>query len=460
MSVPNTSVFAPGSMLPPEIDQRRVREQRDNLDLYRGEYNSLWPELRYERQRGSAGTEDEPRLRPNLLRLATDFLSEAVVGELPVASYDAGNAREEQFLEAVSKATLRAAPLVVLDLVRCGTGAFINKLPLQPQHLSPVTFFPVRDQWAPDEPTGTDVVAFSFREGTRLGADNRVYVAVYEPGIVTERIHQYDGTTIGEVRQTLGGETGQAAHAGQAVVPVTLGGETWGRSPYEDAKLALADLWRRESLLSVALDRHANPHLALPWALVGQGLPGTSLSGQWERQEAETMGTGGRIIPVQSEDVVPTFVEWNPRFDAHHEAIQRAYETVLRALGVSPLLLSLRLQGQLNVPSGSALRRLAVSTVQRISQYRAVLGQAMSLVIEASTRLNAARGGESVVLDHRRISWTWPPALSSIMDESEAVRVLVDSGALGAATARQLVEGLTRSEADEAVGEAEPTDEG
>ena len=82
--------------------------------------------------------------------------------------------------------------------------------------------------------------------------------------------------------------------------------------------------------------------------------------------------------------------------------------------------------------------------------------RAYKRVIVAQSQVMADAGGEVFTVDPDRISFVWPPAFSSgLSDEADAIATLVNAGALSQETALQLVENMSRKQAEE---EAEGVD--
>ena len=72
------------------------------------------------------------------------------------------------------------------------------------------------------------------------------------------------------------------------------------------------------------------------------------------------------------------------------------------------------------------------------------------MVIAAHASLLAASGGETLMIDPSKLSYTWGPEFGTGMtDEADALATLVQSGALTRETALQLVERIGRREAEE-----------
>ena len=171
-----------------------------------------------------------------------------------------------------------------------------------------------------------------------------------------------------------------------------------GVSDFEDVDDYIQELHRRESAVSDALDRHVNPHLAVP-----EGVLTTDAAGN------VTLSEQGEAIPVPEGSQAPTYVTWEPDFQAHENAMERALERIQRASGIAPVLAGT--SDTINTPSGSALRRLAFVTVGRIRAFRRRLDAAFRAVIVENAEVSRLSGVDVPLLDPAAINILWTPPL-------------------------------------------------
>ena len=302
-----------------------------------------------------------------------------------------------------------------------------------PESIDPRFWFPVRP--AHDEHgEGGNIIAYPYTVRPD-SANDHIFIASYdEEGNAVGRRHKLDGLTI----SSQVGKTPVPSVEG-AVVAIRTGEGFYGTSDYVDVAEYVAELVRREGSISAALDRHANPHLAVP-----EGSLTVDASG------SVTIAQDGMVIPVPDGGVMPAYVTWEAHFDAQTEAISRAEQRILRFSQIAPILATpgeFQLRGGL--PSGAALRRLAVISVNRLSSIRQSLDEAYRQVIPAQAALLGEIGGEKLVLEPDKIGITWPPPFGTGTDEAEAIATLVNAGALSKETALQLTERISRAEAEE-----------
>ena len=328
---------------------------------------------------------------------------------------------------------------VVGQMVTYGIGCFSNTKPLMPEVVDPRYWFPIREAF--DQNMGdTDVVAYPFAVETPYVPD-RIRIQVIQPGLITDRFHQMDGLTIGNLLL----ETETEMPDMQVITPVRLSEGFYGTSMFVDLADYVYELFRRESAVSSALDRHVNPHLAIPESAV-----------QVDENGNITIDLNGMVIPVPDDAELPQYITWDPSFRAQNDAIERAESRILESAAIAPVLV--HKQDQLHIPSGAALRRLSVATVNRIRIIRESLTEAMKDVIVAQATLYSA-SSEAITMDRDGIVIQWPPELSAgFIDEADAIATLVGSGALSQEAAIQLVSDLSRQDAERQAAETQTQD--
>lgn len=422
------SEIATGSQYPPARERSRHRTLQTWYRYSQRDWAGLLP-----------GVSEPPRLTPNMFRFVAEFWREAVMSSRPSISYEGGG-RNNQVLKAMAPSLFAAADDVVYDMARYGMGVFFNKRPFAPEALDPRFWFPVR---APDDVFvgHLDIVAYPYSTDVKDMVDNRIRVEVIEnpSGDTIVRRHMLDGLTIGnsvdEIEQTVRGAP--------AVVPVRFGDGFYGSSMFADIAEYVAELFRIESNVSGALEKHTNPHLAVP-----EGSLTTDEHG------IVRIDREGMAIPVPEGGHTPEYIVWDPSFDAQESAIERAVDRILKFAHISPILVST--DASTNIPaSGVALRRLAIPTVQRIRKIRGSLTEAMKATIVGNLALSASLGGEVFNLDPDRIVIIWSPELTSgVTDDAPELATLVGSNILPPSVATQIVTSVNREEAEEMVDSA------
>ena len=434
--VPITSAndIGDGNQFPPERERGRI----DQMDIWyrwsKRDYIGLDPQAQRTLQRRFADATGRQlqRLSPNMFRFCMRFWMDAIASELPIIEYD-GSDRHQAFVERVRPSLMDASALVVGDMIRYGVGVFYNRHPLEVENLDPRFWYPVRPAHDERQDMG-DVIAYPFSSKSDTTQD-RVYVGKHTKTENTGAVHELKGLTVGAQLESV-----DVPKIDKVVVPVRTGTGFYGTSDFEDMAEYVADMHRRESSISEALDQHADPHLAVPEGSLTANSDGSV-----------TLEKRGMVIPVPEGHQLPAYITWDASFEAQENAISRDEQRVLRMSRIAPILATpgeFAMQGGL--PSGTALRRLAVVSVNRLRDIREALSIAFKQVIPAQAQLLAASGGERIAIDAEKISVTWPIEFSTgVVDEADAIRALVDAGALTHETAIQIVERVSKKVAEE-----------
>lgn len=399
--------FAPGMQFPPERERNRISQFEQWWRWSQRSYVGLDPSAPGpgQQQFEITGRRQLQRLSPNMFRFIMDFWGDAVAVDAPVVEYE-GGARQQEFIDSLMPALMRATRLVVADTIRYGCGVYWSRHALRPEALDPRFWYPIRPAYDPFDRVG-EVVATPWSSKPNAPLDKIAIYAYPENGTATMTMNTLDGLTIGEVEEN---RTLEIDGAGM-VVPVRAREGIYGTSDFLDAAEYIAELHRRESQISEALDRHANPHLAVPEGSL-----------QVNNDGSVTIQKEGMVIPVPegTHAGVPSYVTWDASFEAQENGISRAEQRVLRLSSIAPILAT---PGEFalraGLPSGAALRRLAVISVNRLRSIREDLTQAWLRVLPAQAILYAAQGGESIMIDPDRISVEWPPEFSTVADENE-----------------------------------------
>ena len=294
---------------------------------------------------------------------------------------------------------------------------------------------PVREAFD-DNAGNLDIIAYPYSISANAPQQaDRLISTVYDSGGGSARTGHYrlEGLTI---KEQIGGEELSVAGL-PAVIPVTEGQGIYGRSDFVNIEEYVAELHRRESSVSLALDKQANPHLAVPEGVLEVNEDGTV-----------QVSTEGMAIPVPEGAVAPSYIIWDAEFSAQDKAIDRAERRILRFSKIAPILLQVG-DNPRSVLSGNALRRLAVPTVNRIRLIRERLTEAIKTTIVGAFYLFGESGGEKINIDSNKITLHWSPELSGgLTDEADALTTLTEAGILDKATAIQLVSKVRREEAE------------
>ena len=417
--------LAAGKTFPPEREAERYRRMErfarysDRVfnGLVREATNDGVPTESQFRDLGAIGL----RIQANMFRFVTQFWQDAVISYAPTIEYEGGG-RPQDFIDSLLPGLVRATENVVVDLIRYGSGVYLNKILFKPQAVDTRFWFPVRE--GDDLETAiADVIAMPWSSNTRHEID-RITFHIYQNGTLTTRRHSMDGLNIGSA---IGGPVERQTIT-DPIVPVRYGEGFYGTSDFEDIEDYVADLHRRESSVSEALDKQANPHLALPEGSFTVNENGTA-----------SINLDGMAIPVPDGAEIPRYVTWDASFEAQESAMERAELRILQSTAIAPILVRQSANVRV-VASGATLRRLAIPTVNKIRRIRDELDPALRRVIVAQAELQSA-SGERVTIDSDAINITWPPELSSGVAEDMEAGVVAEGDEPNARTEENVASG-------------------
>ena len=408
----STAELTAKSQYPPQRERARIDEMERYARFDADILDSLIPG-------------ESLRIKPQLYSFISEFWRDQIMDSPPTISYEGGG-RQDDIIGEMYDALMSASEVVVYDMVRFGMGCYHNIIPLQPLALDPRGWFPIRS--AKDLNVGTtDIVAYGYSTDTQNLANNRISITVLDnaTGRATERDYHFEGLTVGaaasEVTERLVGTP--------AVIPVRHGHGFYGKSLFKGISTYVTDIIRRESGLSEALDRHINPHLAIP-----EGALQVDDTGQVQLSE------DGMAIPVPEGAQLPGYITWDPSYTAQHESITRAMERILMKAAIAPVLVD-PTKAAGSIASGVAIRRLALPTVKKIRQIRNRLTDAIKDTIVGNAALYGAAGGEIVEMDRDSIRVVWGPELAtSVFDEADSVSAIVGAEVLSPERAAEIIE--------------------
>lgn len=418
------AVFGIGQKYPPMREQARINDMqlwynRSNRH-FRGMFEDEVGSIRSQQRINVNLFGSSRRISPNIYRFVMDFWRNAIMSDRAVVSYP-DNERIEEFIANVMPSLQEAISEVVPDMVRYGVGVLINKQPYLCESVDPRYWFPVRaahDQNVGDE----DIVAYPYSDDKdRDATPNKLAVYRFDPTTAIEEHWTFTGGTMGTLISTA-----ERTPSMLSVISVPMTNDLYGQSDFADIDVYITELFRRESAVSEALDKQANPHLAVP-----EGVFSTDDSGSY------FIDTEGMVLPYPEGANAPNYVVWDPSFEGQENAINRAEKRILQFSGISPILVSPEIRSQ--ALTGAALRRLAAPTVNKIRLIRSKLNVAIKNAILGQADLVANGGGERFMIDPDMIDIVWPPELSGgITDEADAIATLVGAGVMSQEQAIQL----------------------
>lgn len=321
-------------------------ERRQNLNTIWETY-ARWHESNFENmiEKGSL------RVEMNWFRFASQFFANAVVTpDFELLAPDFISARH-----AVRECVQHLNMYGCAVLVRDETEQSAPRL----RAADPRWWFPVRS--VDGDERIAEAVAVPFSTDAR-GAPNGMSTLVMDYAD-TEALQVYWSRMSG---MTISGTRRMPDKPG-SIVPMSTRG-LYGDSTYALMADAIAEQFRRDSQTSVALDKQANPHLAMPAGSIAYDSAGKPIISQ-----------AGSTIPMNTGDPYPSYVAWSGDYSNQIDIVSNMERRALAIAGINPTLIGTYSHNNAFsvFASGAALRRLAMPTVRKIEEIQYVIEQAL-----------------------------------------------------------------------------------
>lgn len=369
------SFWETGAHLPPPATQERSTRLRLYKSLFDGDFGGIVYGF---------------HVQANYFRRTAVFLADLMMAFPPTlagAPSDITPTLEEQLIEAVHTA--------IIDMSRYGVGL------LRARAEGPLPIVESADPlaWYPGPRYEYDSLAFEVpgtqpQEGggdpPRPQDGDQLVVDVIEPQVVSRLTFALQGLTLGAL---LGVERMPGlGERGVIPCPRQPRDGQWGTSVYPDMVPLVAELCRRYSKVSEALDRHLDPILMLrrdPTAppSLDSGTESSAITLSLERYRlgdwrAHPVG----VLPEDYADA--QYVSWDPQMLGNFSQVEAIENSLFSATGIPAALYGMIRGGTIN--SGVAMRRLYTPTYVYVhvvqSQLKPKIARAARLALRAAGR--------------------------------------------------------------------------
>lgn len=423
---------------PPMRENARINEMTRWFNRSQRYFNGMFSDevgaADLERQFQLSNYGSSKRLSPNWYRFMMRFWQSAIMADEPVVSYDNNN-RVSDYIEQLMPSLNCALSEIVADIIRYGCGVAINRTPLMVEAVDPRFWFPVRAAHDINE-GDVDIIAYPFSNEKENDSNaNRLSVYYFSPSMARHVIYKLEGNSIGNSVSNM-----EMPPSAIPVVSVSNDNTLYGKSDFCDADVYITELFRRESIVSVALDKQASPHLSVP-----EGILAVNNDGSYD------LDTSGMVLPQpKDQGQPPSYISWAPTFEGQTEAIKRAEARIYQLTGISQILIEPQVRSA--ALTGAALRRLAAPTVSKIRMIRGKLDMVIKQVIQGQFSLLSSTGGENIIINPDDIQIVWRPELSGgLSDESDALATLIGAGVISQELGVQIATGLNARQASEQI---------
>ena len=357
------SDFRKGEPLVPTADVERHAQMQRNLDLYQGNFGR------------KDGEDPDHYIRENWFRLVALSYAQFLFGERPVVSIAGDDELTRMIASDLEPALSLSLLFANVDLVRLGTGivAFPFGYDARPVTVSPLDWFPLYDE-TQEERVGDVIVR-------KLVGEEKVVLDFFE----------YDDPVLRRlVYQSRGGHLGDVLQAFQRVSPIgprrvfsmtsgypSLG---YGESLYVDIEQIVLQQSKKMGELSTNISDNSLPDLYGPEDALQANDDGTYV----------LTGDRPRYFPIPAGGIPPDYLQWDSNVEAQRYFMGRLEELIHNLTGLTRALFDPKaISGNV---TGSALRRLLIPFVSRLSLYQQTN---TDTIVQLLRVWNAGAGGRS-----------------------------------------------------------------
>lgn len=395
----NLDFINQGEIWPPASERKRLESYEANRKLYKGEFDDIFA-LHHERI-------DKTLLQTlyitslNYFRKVSHKTAGLLWGEPPKLDATGKNENQYKALNNIIKSNdiYTKGRSITIDLSRYGNSLlYVRKLENNfgvIECISPAIWFPVVK---PDniKEYAYHVLAWKYKENVDEKDKWYLKLQIHSKGNVTLRTHELTGgNVIGELTEDE--RTVTTGLNDFAIIPISsvdLTDDIYGESDYDDFQSIVTELMVRITQVNKILDKHSMPSMQGPKCALKENPKTGRLEltvGDYFINQTES-ATSGNV----------SYITWDAQLDANFKIIEVLLNQLYIISEMSSALLGGLNVSQGNIPSGSALKRLLISTLDKVNRFKQAEENALKKAIILCSRL----GGEKIIpIDDVSITW-------------------------------------------------------
>lgn len=394
-----------GQDWPPKSETDRLKMYAENKKLFEGKHEEVfkdWVRLLREDQQATL------TIILNWHKRLTTLWADLLVGEPPTITSGDPDSPEQITVDRLKDENKlhQALYKAIIDVSRFGTGIFKARydrrgiIEVQP----PDCWFPVINP-TNIEDIQAHVLAWTWEETTRnvFGQEQTtkyMQCEIHTRGKIETRKYLLDGNTLSKALPLPPGvqEVVLTGVDDFLVIPfnnILTSDRITGIDDYTDIDGILQELEVRFSQISRILDKHSDPNMYGPESAL-----------EWDPDTHQyRYKAGGKYFPVDSkEDVVPGYIVWEGQLKAAFDEINALMEQLYFLTETSPAAF-----GQLKAglaESGTALKRLMLSTLAKVNRIRLQVDPAVKQAIIIASHLETVmKYPKAVKIEEIHINW-------------------------------------------------------
>ena len=361
--------------------------------------------------------ESDNRIPVHWYRRVSEVFAEMLFASPPTLRYEGGG-RVSEWIESLYETLMQVCFDAAVDVSRYGTGvmrteAYEGRLLFAAER--PAFYTPVVDASNIERRLG-DIFGYPYNPEPKAAGDMvtrlRLVIHRYDDGSVTVQDWDYDGAVLGQRKSSEVIVAEGASYPRVVQIPNGRSENGWGESDYIPMTPLIAEMEQRLQGIGSVLDRHTDPHIAMPE---------TSITVDDKGNADLNTGSGGAVIPVGEGESPPVYVTWDARLEANYEQIQWCQDLLFAVTGLSAAMFSGR-KNLGTIESGVALRSRYLATHLKLEGLRRRFERGLRTLLEAASRETQRADMESVAFDPRSLRFEWQDIFPADAPEDAARR--------------------------------------
>lgn len=458
-----------GRMWPPPTEVDRLNRYAANKQLFENKHQVVFAESlkRIEKVIGNWENIVSFAVDINYFRKISLKTADLLFGESPQIKAANGDENEQKFIDQqiAKDEFINRCYMTAIDVSRYGAGIFYPFRDISGdvriKSVAPSVWFPVFNADDVQETLchiiAWDYPVFKNPGDTSSKADYFLKVQIHVPGKYIERLYKlsYKRVTMSNdgrlgikadnngFNQTYSVDVkaisqliSEAVHdTGLTEIPIipvlniSTSDYMLGYDDYDDIQSIIGEIEVRIAQVAKILDQHAAPTMAVPMTACVQK------DGKWTYKPS-------KAIPIHSkEDPIPQYITWNGQLDAAFQHIDLLFKQ-LYSLSEMGAVVWGDAEKLGNIPSGTALRRMMMSTLAKINRIRMKFDPAMKKALTIAAELKGVTLGE--------ISTQWHDGLPT--DDKESAEIIAlrtgNKATMSRQTAIERFDGATKAAAE------------
>ena len=414
-------------MFPPASERERLNRCEKNRQLFEGEQAEVYKEA-YKRIERVIGHWDNVVSYPvvlNYQKLMTLKIIDLLFGEPPTIHSQKDQKRVDDIVKA--SGGLETFAVVAMDVSRYGDGLLYIRDGAISMTQPPI-WFPIVDPLDVRKKS-MDVLAWTSKD--------ILYVRIHESGYVTEQEYRIDTTVNGQIIQGKTKDSGRMSTGlkESAIIQVSnvkTSDRVTGIDDYTDIDTIIQELGVRFGQIAKILDKHAEPSMQGPESALEQD----PVSGEWR------FASGNYLKRGSNDDPEASYITWEGQLESNFKHIENLMSHLYALSEMGKALFGDIPAGQ--VPSGSALRRLLIAPLAKVTRIRMRFDAAIKKAIMLASSMKGAPIDDVTI--------TWQDGLpGDPVEESKIITERTQKPSMSQRRALMQYDGMSEAQADEEI---------